>query len=171
MMKITACPKCGSKDIQMGGIGEGVLFGITSWKQVCKKCGYQGAPLVFDSEKEYKKFVEELQNDEDKKPNEDDVKLSKKEKEVIEFLHDLDEEDKKDEISKEESEVHSRWNIFLISAGLSVIITLLTIPYFLSQFDVVTSIFSIIGRFIVTLFLVFVLVLFVRFLLKGAKIH
>ena len=171
MMKITACPKCGSKDIQMGGIGDGVLFGIDSWKQVCKKCGYQGAPLIFGSEKEYKKFVGELQNDEDKKQNKNNIKLSKKEKEVIEFLHDLNEEDKKDEMSKEESEVHSRWNIFLISVSLSVCITLLSISYFLSQFDVITAIFSMIGGFIITLLFVFVLVLFVRFLLKGAKIH
>ena len=83
----------------------------------------------------------------------------------------MDKEDKKDEISKEESEVHSRWNIFLISAGLSVCITLLSIPYFLSQFDVITAIFSMIGGFIITLLFVFVLVLFVRFLLKGTKIH
>ena len=171
MMRITACPKCGSKDIQMGGIGEGVLFGVTSWKQVCKKCGYQGSPLIFDSEKEYKKFVEGLQNDEDKKQNTDNVKLSKKEKEVVDFLNDLDEEVEKDEISKEESEVRSRWNIFLISAVLSLCVTLLSISYFLSQFDVVTAIFAMISEFIFTLFFVFVLVLFVRFLLKGSKIH
>jgi len=53
-MKITACPKCGSKNISMGTIGSGVTFGITSWNETCRDCGYQGQPIVFDSEKNTK---------------------------------------------------------------------------------------------------------------------
>lgn len=55
-MEISACSKCGSKNIQMGGIGDGVLFGIDSWDEVCKKRGYQGAPIIFESEDEYAHF-------------------------------------------------------------------------------------------------------------------
>ena len=54
-MEISACPKCGSRKIYQGKLKEGVLTGITS-KYVCKNCGYQGFPILFDSEKEYKKF-------------------------------------------------------------------------------------------------------------------
>ena len=61
-MEITACPKCGSRKIFQGNIGEGVLTGYTS-RNVCKDCGYQGMPLIFDSENEYKKFLEGLAKD------------------------------------------------------------------------------------------------------------
>jgi C4-type Zn-finger protein len=59
---IRACPKCGSTDIQMGGIREGVLYGLTSWTLVCKRCGYKGMPILFDSEEEYKKFLDEIKS-------------------------------------------------------------------------------------------------------------
>jgi len=59
-MTISACPKCGSKNISMGTMGSGVTFGVTSWNQMCRNCGYQGQPLLFDSEKKYKKFFEAL---------------------------------------------------------------------------------------------------------------
>ena len=55
-MKITACPICGSRKIFQGRLKEGVLTGYTS-RYVCRKCGYQGSPIIFDSEKEYKKFT------------------------------------------------------------------------------------------------------------------
>ena len=58
-MEITACPKCGSRKIFQGNIGDGVLTGYTS-RNVCKDCGYQGMPLIFDSDEEYEKFLEGL---------------------------------------------------------------------------------------------------------------
>ena len=81
-MEITACPKCGSRKIFQGNIGEGVLTGYTS-RNVCKDCGYQGMPLIFDSEKEYKKFLEGLSKD--KECKEEDIKQveQKVEKQVI----------------------------------------------------------------------------------------
>ena len=57
-MEIRACPKCGSKKIEMGQMGDGTLYGISSWKSSCKECGYQGSPLIFDNEKDYKDFKE-----------------------------------------------------------------------------------------------------------------
>ena len=59
-MEITACPVCGSKNIGIGTLGDGVISGLSSWNEVCKDCGYQGASLIFGSESEYKKFVEAL---------------------------------------------------------------------------------------------------------------
>lgn len=58
-MEITACPNCGSKRIYQGTMGDGVLTGYT-YREVCKDCGYQGMPIIFDSEEEYKKFLENI---------------------------------------------------------------------------------------------------------------
>ena len=57
-MEIIACPNCGSRRIFQGTMGDGVLIGYT-FKEVCRNCGYQGMPIIFDSEKEYKKFLKE----------------------------------------------------------------------------------------------------------------
>lgn len=59
-MEITACPVCGSKNIGIGTLGDGIISGLSSWKEVCKNCGYQGASLVFESEGEYNKFLAAL---------------------------------------------------------------------------------------------------------------
>ena len=56
-MEIKACPKCGGNKIYQGRIGDGVLTGYIN-RDVCRNCGYQGMPIIFDSEKEYKKFLE-----------------------------------------------------------------------------------------------------------------
>jgi len=99
-MKTTACPKCGSKRIEMGTMGAGVTFGVTSWKSVCKDCGYQGEPLLFDSEKEYQKFFQGISKEKESisdSVEEDDLsQLSKKDEEVVGLL--------KEEINEEESQ-------------------------------------------------------------------
>jgi transcription elongation factor Elf1 len=59
-MEITACPICGSKNIGIWTLGDGIISGLSSWNEVCKNCGYQGASLIFESESEYKKFLEAL---------------------------------------------------------------------------------------------------------------
>jgi transcription elongation factor Elf1 len=59
-MEITACPNCGSKNIGIGTLGDGIISGLSSWKEVCRNCGYQGASLVFDSEADYQKFIDAL---------------------------------------------------------------------------------------------------------------
>lgn len=61
-MEITACPQCGSQKIYQGTMGDGVLTGYTS-RNVCRDCGYRGMPFIFDSEKEYKKFLDGISND------------------------------------------------------------------------------------------------------------
>jgi hypothetical protein len=62
IMEITACPVCGSKNIGIGTLGDGIISGLSSWNEVCRNCGYQGASLLFESEFEYKKFLEALSN-------------------------------------------------------------------------------------------------------------
>ncbi|MBS3749763.1 MAG: hypothetical protein KGY67_08720 [Candidatus Thermoplasmatota archaeon] len=78
-MEIEACPKCGSTKIYQGTIGDGVLTGYTS-RQVCRNCGFQGMPLIFSNEKEYKKFLEGLKKERTEKSSTDE-KLKKEPKE------------------------------------------------------------------------------------------
>ena len=63
-MEIIACPKCGSRKIFHGRLKEGALSGYTP-KEVCRDCGYQGMPLIFDDVEAYKKFLEALESEED----------------------------------------------------------------------------------------------------------
>ena len=78
-MEIYACPKCGSRHIYQGRMGDGVLTGYTS-RNVCRNCGYQGMPIIFDSEKEYKKFLQSksLKEKTSKKIKEETKKEDKK---------------------------------------------------------------------------------------------
>ena len=78
-MEIYACPKCGSRRIYQGRMGDGVLTGYTS-RNVCRNCGYQGMPIIFDSEKEYKKFLQSksLKEKTSKKIKEETKKEDKK---------------------------------------------------------------------------------------------
>ena len=61
-MKITACPLCGSKNVGIGRISDGVNP-QEFLKQACKNCGWTGTPLEFDNEKEYQQFLDELKKE------------------------------------------------------------------------------------------------------------
>ena len=73
-MEIKACPNCGSRKIYQGRMGDGVLTGYTT-RDVCRDCGYQGMPIIFDSEQDYKKFLESKKL---KKDTKEDEKKNKK---------------------------------------------------------------------------------------------
>ncbi|MBN1280913.1 MAG: hypothetical protein JXA00_04615 [Candidatus Thermoplasmatota archaeon] len=105
MTQITACPNCGSKNIGIGTLGDGIVWGLTSWNEVCRNCGYRGRSLVFDSEDEYQKFLEQLKQScqQDSTPEasetpsscDDEAEssdLSKKDKEVIALLKEYEDE-------------------------------------------------------------------------------
>lgn len=57
-MEIQACPQCGSTNIFQGTIGDGVLTGYTT-RQVCRNCGFQGMPIIFNTEKDYQHFLKQ----------------------------------------------------------------------------------------------------------------
>jgi hypothetical protein len=90
-MKITACPKCGSRKIFQGRLKDGVLTGYTS-REVCRDCGYRGSPIIFDSEKEYKKFVGQLKKGGSSDEADDTSDLSEKDKQILEDLKDIKDE-------------------------------------------------------------------------------
>jgi len=123
-MKITACPRCGSRRIFQGRLKDGVITGYTS-REVCRDCGYRGTPIIFDSEKEYKKFLNELHKDErDVSKSDEPEELSDKERQVVDFLKDLEEESKGKDASEDFKEKESRIMKNTVSAmGFALIIT------------------------------------------------
>jgi rRNA maturation protein Nop10 len=127
-MRITACPRCGSRRIFQGRLKDGVITGYTS-REVCRDCGYRGSPIIFDSMDEYKKFLNELKSEggdvkKSKTGKKKGVKLSKKEKQVVDFLKEYEKEAKKENISDFYEEKDSRIMKNTVSAlGFALIIT------------------------------------------------
>ena len=109
-MDITACPKCGSRRIFQGRLKEGVLTGYSD-RYVCRDCGYQGSPIIFDTIDEYSKFLNDIKQNKnidkldkaikDIKINESSD-LSEKEKQVIKFLKEDEKKCTKDDIDYSE---------------------------------------------------------------------
>ena len=97
-MKITACPNCGSRKIYQGRLKEGVITGYTPTKYVCRNCGYNGNPIIFDSVDEYNNFLDCFKSDKKVNPTQKTEYLSERDKEVIEYLKDT--KDNKFESSK-----------------------------------------------------------------------
>jgi len=84
----------------MGTMGAGVTFGITSWKSVCRSCGYRGEPLLFPTEEAYQTFLEQLKTTKEslltEHPQGDDIEeplqeelLSQEEQEVIRICDEI----------------------------------------------------------------------------------
>ncbi len=131
-MRITACPKCGSKKIFQGRLKDGVLTGYSD-KYVCRDCGYQGSPVIFDDIDEYNKFQIEKKSDKPIDNNQEDqildnnIILSDKDKEVVDYLKEFD--------NKSISEMKTESSTFKIIIMLSIvmifslIITLFYIPF------------------------------------------
>ncbi len=59
-MRLRVCPRCGSKNIFAGKMSSGILYGVSSWMEECRDCGYKGSPVIFDSPEEYANFLKKL---------------------------------------------------------------------------------------------------------------
>lgn len=145
---ILACPRCGSKRIEMGTMNAGVLFGVTSWKSVCKNCGYQGEPLIFETEDAYERFLEGLSKDqtqalimEDKEsivktPDESDAQetpgLTGKDKEVVDYAHDVEQESVRKEDYKVRAPVFDTTKSWRIEVFVALIISAVWTVIYLS---------------------------------------
>jgi len=181
-MKITACPNCGSKNIGIGTLGDGIIFGLSSWKEVCKDCGYQGASLLFDSETEYMKFIDALSNakkqtverkEEIKKENaEKSVELTEEKKKVLEFLNE----------TKDTPKSPKKKNYFLefvLAVVLSSIffIILLSSSYFgvnnvlFSDDDLFTIALYVIGSFMGVLIFFFLLIVLIETIYRNVRVE
>jgi len=180
-MEITACPNCGSKNIGIGTLGDGIISGLSSWKEVCKDCGYQGASLLFDSEIEYKKFIDALSNakkqteeqkEEIKEENaEESVELTEEKRKVLEFL---DETEDTPEIPKKKNYFLE----FVLAVILSIMffITLLGSSYFgvnnvlFSNDDLFTIVLYVIGSFVGVLIFFFLLIVLVEMIYRSVRV-
>lgn len=175
-MEITACPKCGSKNISMGTIGSGVTFGVTSWKEVCRDCGYQGSPIIFGSEKEYKKFLEELNENKEqkvktvtKKEEDKTLELPRKEKEVIEFLRESEEEIP----CKEEKTVEYKrkvwWPEIGLALGITILFYLLGLPNIPFLVGIELAILYVILSFVTTFLFLLISIVIAEYFFKNIK--
>jgi transcription elongation factor Elf1 len=179
-MEITACPNCGSKNIGIGTLGDGIISGLSSWKEVCKDCGYQGASLLFDSEVEYKRFVDALskakkqimENEQTKEEDAEDesLELTEGKKQVLEFL---DKTDDAPEIPKKKNYFLE----FILAVILSIMffIALLVGSYLgvhnalFSNDDLFTFALYIIGSFVGVLISFFLLIVFVETIYRSVR--
>jgi len=128
-MSITACPNCGSKKIFQGRLKDGVLTGYSD-KYVCRDCGYQGSPLIFDNIDEYNKFQTEKKSDKTldevtaNQTLDKEVVLSEKEKEAVDFLNELG-----DTTTTEIKTKPSALIMFSVVLIFSLIIALFYVPF------------------------------------------
>jgi hypothetical protein len=58
-MDLAACPRCAGLGMRMRHLGEGGVLGMEGSVATCGECGYQGMPLLFDAEEDYRVFREE----------------------------------------------------------------------------------------------------------------
>ena len=61
MPGIAACVRCGSTDLRIPGLGDGVVpetDNLMLW--VCRACGWQGTPLELDDEASLRAFRRDL---------------------------------------------------------------------------------------------------------------
>jgi len=153
-------------------MGAGVTFGVTSWKSMCKECGYQGEPLLFDSEESYKKFLDSL-HDEDKGEeiaNEDTEPSFDKEayEEIKTIVGDLSTEtiDDEDPIPKKKKwffEILLAMSIAAISVGF---ITISSIDIFGLN---VAILYGVLLFVVATVTILFIIVIIEYFLIKMKK--
>lgn len=151
---IAACPRCGSKRIEMGTMNQGVLFGVTSWKSVCKNCGYQGEPLFFEDEETYQRFLEGLSKDKaqasitegvtplsGESEVEETAGLTSKEQEVVRYAHDVEEESRGVENHKVRAPVFDETKSWRIEVLVAMVISAIWTTVYLSfyAFRFITS--------------------------------
>jgi len=62
--QIKACPRCGSLRIRAFSLREGGIPGTSEVAGVyyCEKCRKKTVPVVFDDERQYRKFLKERKN-------------------------------------------------------------------------------------------------------------
>jgi hypothetical protein len=179
-MKITACPKCGSTRIFQGTMGDGTITGITT-RQVCRECGYQGPPLLFESEEDYNAFKQELMTsteqsaegippDEAKPLEEEPTELTQEEKEIVALL---DETESSPEPPKKKGYLLE----FILAVILSILFFIILIggsyfginTLFSSNTDFFSILLYLLGSFISAMIFFFLLIIFVETIYRGIR--
>jgi transcription elongation factor Elf1 len=176
-MQITACPICGSKNISIGTLGDGIIAGLSSWKEVCRNCGYQGASLLFETEEDYNKYLKAL------KENTAEKTASKNEETIDEESDDLTEQDKEisallDETADIPQRPEKKKYVleFLLAAVLSIIFiviiingSFLGINTLIFTSDYVAAVLYFIGMFIGIVIFFFLAIVFVEMIYRSIR--
>lgn len=66
-MEIKACIFCGSRNLRSGAAIDGIIPGNIPFVYICNDCENKGAPIIFDTEEEYNKFVKALREEKEGK--------------------------------------------------------------------------------------------------------
>ena len=175
-MTISACPRCGSTRIYQGTMGDGTITGITT-RQVCRNCGYQGPPLLFDSEEEYQHFKQELQADqqpssegtvpeEEKQPGEEQTK---EDKDIAALLEET-----------ESTPEPPRKSSYLVELALAAILSILFfliiiggsyfgVSSYLAHVDFFSILLYLLGSFVGVMIFFFLLIIFLETIYRGIR--
>jgi transcription elongation factor Elf1 len=178
-MEITACPICGSKNIGIGTLGDGIISGLSSWKEVCKECGYQGPSLLFESETEYKKFLEALSHQKKQaeartekagKENQESDEQTKGQKQILDLLDES-------ERTPRPPEKKNYFYEFIFAVVLSIVFFVIlfgssyieTNGGLFSQNDLVIYVLFIFGSFVAVLIFFFLFIVFIEAIYRSIQ--
>lgn len=163
----------------MGTMGAGVTFGITSWKSVCRDCGYQGEPLLFDSQEAYRNFLkglvqdtgEHLQEAPAEEIKENASPPSEEEKEMEGFLHEL--HDQEDELIQQPVQEESFkkdkvwWPEIVLAVIISAVGILFSINSFISAYSTLGAVFYGILLFIILAFFILFIIVIIEYFARS----
>jgi sensor c-di-GMP phosphodiesterase-like protein len=146
----------------MGSMGSGIIFGVSSWKEECRDCGYQGSPIVFESVQDYERFLKEIKGKQKSKATKNSKggvqgtqsRASDKKKQVADQLP--QEEATTQPVICEETGRHKKdWRIEIyIAIGLAIVASLLFSGKSIALFGVVVGILYLVLYFVL-LFIAF----------------
>ena len=173
-MVIYACPRCGSQEIFMGTMDSGVIIGLTSIKNVCKNCEFQGAHLQFESEKEYLKFIKTLKKDKDqrqptRKEQNENIELSKKDQQVLDFVDDVKNirEEQYEDVKVEKPK--NWWPEIIISVIISIIVGIFSYSGLVGTMRNTITTFYLIGYTFIIFIGLLVIIVVIEYVLKSIK--
>ena len=176
-MQITACPVCGSKNISIGTLGDGIIAGLSSWKEVCRNCGYQGASLLFETEEDYNNYLKALKentaeknvNNKEETIDEEPEEVTKQDKEISELLNETADRPHHAEKKKYVSE-------FILAVILSIVFiviiingSFLGINALIFTSDYVAAVLYFLGTFIGVLIFFFLAIIFVEMIYRSIQ--
>jgi transcription elongation factor Elf1 len=177
-MEITACPVCGSTNIGIGTLGDGIISGLSSWNEVCRNCGYQGPSLIFENEEAYQKFLTALKErkgtgtaaSEAPQPNEEPDEMTQEDKEVAALLKETKDTPQPPKKSNYRFE-------FVLALILSILFFTILIggsylginSFLFSHSDFTTILLYLFGSFIGVLIFFFLLLAFIETLYRSIR--
>jgi hypothetical protein len=130
-------------------MSSGILYGVSSWMEECRDCGYKGSPVIFDSIEEYVSFLKNLRSSDEGKTQD-----KKKRDEGTDIR-----EDAKSGGSLEEDVHwhHGKWWLELLIAGLlGILVSFSSIYRNMSIFGVGIGIIYSLLEFVI--FFIFILI-------------